>query len=149
MTSGLPMGTAMARGLGRELGRVGTEGNISMLQHQLAAEEAEQARQFQAAQGLAGMPGLYGQPASLEMQLLGLQQPYELAQYQAEQQRAMMQPQLEMQRQGMLSNFYNNLMGQEFQGYYMEPSGFSQYVAPPLNALMQGLGTALPFIIGG
>lgn len=141
MNSGLPMGTAMSRALGREMGNVQNQGNISMLGAGLAANDADMSRRFQAAQGLGSMPGFYGQPASLEMQMLGMQQPYDISRYQGNVQRNLAQS-------GMMSQFMNSLMGQEFEGFYMEPSKFEQYISPWLNPLLGVGGDVAKYAIG-
>lgn len=135
------MGTAMGRSLGREMGAVGNQGNIAMLGAGLGANEAEQQRRFQGAQGLAGMPGYYGAPASFEMQMLGLQQPYDIARFQGQTQTGIAQA-------DMQSQFMNNLMSRDYQGAYMEPSGFERYISPWLNPLLGVGGDVAKYAIG-
>ncbi len=142
MNSGLPMGTAMGRALGREMGNVQNQGNIGMLGAGLAANDANMSRRFAAAQGLQGMPGMYGAPGSMELQMLGMQQPYDIARYQGNNQRNMMSSQLQ-------SQFMNNLMGKDYEGFYMEPSKFEQYISPFINPLLEGFGKAIPSAIFG
>ena len=130
MSSGLPMqSTGMARSLGRELGQSSNQFGMNVLNTQLKSQSDAMQRQFGGAQGLGGMPGYYGQPSGLEMSLLGMQQPYDMARFGGG-----------MAQQGMQSDFYNRMLGNEFQGNYMEPSDFQKYIGSWLNPLLGAAG---------
>lgn len=127
MASGLPMqSSAMARAVTDSLAGADLDRNIAMGGIELDEYNKAQNRRFQGASGLGGMPGLYAAPSSIEQAMFSMQSPYDLARMQAQ------------------SNYYNNLMGQNFYQpeRIMGPSDFDKYVSPFLTPLLEGLGSA-------
>lgn len=122
----------MNRALGREIGTFLNKENQGNMELQLGEAGNAMQRQFAGAQGLGAMPGFYGAPGQMEMQLLGLQAPYDLSNQQAG-----------LANNQMQSNFYNQLLGQNFEGLFMEPSQFSQFLGPLMNMLGMFGGAAL------
>lgn len=125
--SGIPLqSSGMARAMGDQLGRANVSHNLARGQVQLDEMGRAMGRQFQGAGGLAGMPGYYAQPSSIEAAMFGMTSPYDMA------------------RLSHLGQGYNNLFSQNY--YQPErvegPSSYEKYVDPFLGPIFQGLGTA-------
>jgi len=135
-------GSAGARALSQGLGNLALQQSTNALGTQLNQQNLAENRKMGAASGLAGLPGIYGAPTSLEMAFMqGIQQPEKMANFQSQQN-------------------YNNLMGQYMMNapsiwgnsvmydpnMLMGPSDFDKYIAPFLNPLLQGVGKSLPFL---
>jgi hypothetical protein len=125
--SGIPLqSSGMARLMGDQLGRANIQHNMQRGQLQLGEMNNAMQRQFMGAQGLAGMPGYYGQPSSIEQAMFAMRQPYDMARIQG------------------LGNAYNSLYSQNYYDplYIEGPSKYEKYVDPFLGPVLQGLGTA-------
>ena len=124
--SGIPLqSSAMARIMGDQLGRSNVMHNLGRGQVQLDQMNQAMQRQFQGAGGLAGMPGYYGQPSSIEAAMFGMRQPYDMARMQG------------------LGDAYNHLWAQNYYNptYIEGPSNYEKYVDPFVGPVLQLLGT--------
>jgi hypothetical protein len=138
INSGLPRGsTAMSRALGKSLGQANNDFLLGLTRERLGAEERSMGRQFRGAGGLAGMPGYYGQPSSLERAMFQMKAPYELENFNALR-----------DLQNQQANFMNNLAFYQPERI-QEPSPFDKYVSPILNPVLQGAAAAIPFLESG
>lgn len=112
--SGIPMRSSGMEGAAAQaLAQNRLQRNMQMGQMELDNERYAQQNQWQGAQGLSGMPGYYAQPSSIEASMLGLRQPYDMANIQNERFNAEMQN----QQQG----YGANLMGQFLQNNWYQP----------------------------
>lgn len=113
-----------------------------------AAQVAQQAQQYlsgERSRGATGLTGLgnelWSAPASLEMQLLGMNNA-----------RQMQNIANMLQAMSLRSNAAaqaGQLHGQQMVEPTVGPSDFDRFVAPLINALSTGIGVAFPYLVGG
>jgi hypothetical protein len=89
--------------------------------------------QQQGAQGIMNMPSYFGQPSSVEMGLLGLGNQRDIANMQTQ-----------TQGLGMEGNMLNTMLAGSWDEQVMMPGWGQTILSPMLNALMGGLGKAIP-----
>ncbi len=88
--SGIPMqSSAMARTAGESLGQMDNQFAMQMGQYQDQLRQQELQNRMMGAQGLEGMGGYYAQPTSIEQAIFGMRSPYDMANFQAQQQAQM------------------------------------------------------------
>jgi hypothetical protein len=137
----LPRGSGQSRYLGEALGQATNQYNLQQQQNLLDQNQQAIANQFAGAQGLGTLPSYYSQPSSFEMQMLGLQQPYDLANQQAV-----------SNSQALQASLLASLLQPTNIDYTVTPSQAEQmlgWLAPLLSGLGQGFSTGYPTFMSG
>lgn len=137
----LPRGSGQSRYLGEALGQATNQYNLQQQQNLLDQEQQVISNQFAGAQGLGALPSYYGQPSAFELQMLGLQQPYDLANQQSA-----------MNNQALQASLLASLLQPTPMDYTVTPSQAEQmlgWLAPLLSGLGQGFATGYPTFMSG
>ena len=138
--TGRGYGAGSTAGIRAGLGAMREGDLMNMLtQAQIQLDQINKQRGFQqqGAQGLMNMPSYFGQPSSVEMGLLGLKNPRDIANMQAQ-----------TQGLGMQGNMLNTMLAGSWDEMMMKPGWGQTILSPMLNALMGGLGMAIPGLGG-
>ena len=132
----LPRGSGQSRYLGESLGQLTNQYNLQNQQMLLDQGQQGIANQFAAAQGLGGIPQYYSQPSALELQMLGLKQPYDLANQQSA-----------LNSQSLQASILASLLQPTPIDYQVVPSQAEQilgWLKPIIEGLGQGIGKGYP-----
>lgn len=134
--SGIPMNSSAMQGAAAQaLAQNRLQRNMQMGQLGLDNERYAQQQQFAGAQGLQSMPGYYAQPSTMEAQMLGLRQPYDMANIQNER--------LNAEFANAQQGYGANLMSQFLQNNWYQPERLTY---TPYNFMRD---TLLPGVIQG